>query len=215
MIPLSVGGGRVDVLPVVNGLASEAEKVRSAYGKYEAYGASMGIEALDALSVRDQLDNDDIPVSELDIAYSKRMSVFGDVIVPSPAFCELVDQCAREGKKVIGLDFKDYDFDSAYLDCVKATEFTSEHRLAKKGLKKRLDESSPEALAIDWDRHVSSVRGYARLNERRERHIAEEIASTMKYRGSLLAVIEVERADGVVRTLREEFGAVDYIAPSR
>lgn len=208
MIRLTLGKGHVDVLPIVNGLAAYADKVKDAYGGYEAYGASLGLEAIEALSIRDQMDMDEVSVSELDIVYSKRMSMFGDVIVPSPAFCELVDLCDRDGVSVIGLDFNDYDYDTAFMDCVKAMEFTSEHRLAKKGMKKRLDESSPEALAKDWDRHVSKVRGYRRLNDRREEHIASEIASTMDYRESLLVVIEIERCDGVVSLLRNRFGAV-------
>ena len=48
MISFRIGECEVDILPVVNGLVSEADKVRESYGKYESYGASMGIEALEA-----------------------------------------------------------------------------------------------------------------------------------------------------------------------
>lgn len=201
MIHLNIGDCRVDILPVVNGLACEAEKVKEAYGNYEAYGASLGIEALDALRKRDRESLETMEVSELDVIYAKKMSVFGDVITPSPAFCEIVDLCREDGIEVIPLDMNDYDYDTAYMDCVKAFEFTSEHRLAKKGLKKKMDASTPEELAAMWDEHISSVKGYGKLNRRREEHIAAEICDTAKYRSSLLAVVETERVKGILPLL--------------
>lgn len=206
MIGMTVGKCHVDILPVVNGLASEAEKVKQAYGGYDAYAASMGIESLEALRKREQIGMDDIEVSELDVIYAKKMSEFGDIITPSPAFCEIVDLCARDGINVIPLDMNDYDYDTAYMDCIKVTEFTSEHRLAKKGLKKKMDASTPEELAVMWDRHVSTVKGYGRLSRRREEHMASEIYDTAKYRSSLLAVVEVERVEGLVSILRDMDG---------
>ena len=204
---LSIGNCTVDVLPVVNGLLSEADVVRANYPGHEAYGASMSIEGLDALAKRKEIGTDEVPVSELDIVYAKKMSRFGEIQVPSPAFCELVDLCKSDGKTVIPLDMSDYDYDTAYMQCVRVTEFTSEHRLAKNGMKKAMDAPDPHALAAMWDDHISSIRGYSKLSHRREEHIAREIADTANYRRSLLAVVETERAEGVVSLLRSDYGA--------
>ncbi len=203
MISLEINECQVDILPVVNGLSSEADKVREAYGGYEAYAASLGIEALEALRKREEIGVDDIEVSELDISYAKKMAYFGDVQTPSPAFCELVDLCVADGKTVIPLDMRDEDFDEAYMQCVKATEFTSVHRLAKKIYKAKLDTASPEALAKDIDRMVAKVKGFGRLNERREEYIANEIKDVANYRKSLLCVIECERVNGIYARIGE------------
>ena len=72
MISLSIGDCKVDILPVVNGLESEAEMVRSAYGGYEAYGIPLGVEGIQALKDRARLE-DEFEVSELDIAYANKM----------------------------------------------------------------------------------------------------------------------------------------------
>ncbi len=202
MISLTIENCAVNILPVVNGLVSEAEKIGNEYGKYEAYAASLGIEALQALKQRESIGVDDIEVSELDIAYAKKMSVFGEIQVPSPAFCELVDRCAADGIQVIALDMNDTEFDDAYLECVSAVEFTTVHRLAKKGYAAKMDESSPEALALEWDRWVSKKKGFGRLDKMREKHIAEELIDIAKYRTSILAVIEIERVNGVLEILK-------------
>lgn len=130
------------------------------------------------------------------------MSVFGEIEVPSPAFCEIVDLCSKDGKQVIPLDMNESEFDDAFIDCVSAIEFTSVHRLAKKGYAAKMDDSSPEALAIEWDRFISKKKGFGRLDRKREEYIAKEILDVSKYRKSLLAIIEVERVNGIVSLLR-------------
>lgn len=214
MIPLGVGGCRVDILPVVNGLVSEAGKVREAYGRYEAYAVALGIEGVEAIRRRRSLPGESFEVNELDIAYAERMTRFGEVHLPSPAFCELVDFCTRDGIGVIPLDMRDEEFDELYMRTVSAFQFTNQHRLAKKGMKANLDTSSPEAMAKSWDRFVSRNRGLRRLDLAREEHMAAEIADTAKYRKSLLAVIECERADGVAELLRRRSGRKGTFPPT-
>lgn len=60
----------------------------------------------------------------------------------------------------------------------------------------------PEELAIEWDRFVESNRGFKRLDKRREEHIAKELCDVARYRRKVLAVIEVERVEGVADILK-------------
>ena len=203
MMRFKVGECDIDILPVVNGLVSEADKVRAAFGGYEAYAASLGWEGLEALRRRDEIGVDNVEVSERDIVYSAKMSVFGEVQTPSPAFCELVDLCAEAGQNVIPLDMNDEEFDDAFMECVSATQFTSVHHLAKKGYRKRMDAATPEELAVAWDSFVESNRGFRKLDKRREEHIAKELADVARFRRKVLAVIEVERVEGVSELLKE------------
>lgn len=201
MIHYNINGCSIDILPIVNGLVSEADKVKAEFGCHEAYAISLGIEGIEALKKREEIGVEDIEVSELDLIYSKKMAIFGDIQTPSPAFCELVDLCKENDAPLIPLDMNDYDYDTAFMECVKATEFTSVHHLAKKGYKKNMDSTSAEALALAWDKHVESVKGFARLNRRREDYIAKEIKDISRYRKSILCVIEVERIKGICANL--------------
>ncbi|MDR0523449.1 MAG: hypothetical protein LBG62_03405 [Candidatus Methanoplasma sp.] len=193
---IDVGGCRVDVLPVVKGLVSEAAKVREAYGAHEAYGVALGIEEMTAVARRGEM-NGECELSEVDLVYAHRLSAFGDVTAPAPAFCEIVDLCLADGESAIPLDMNNDLFSAEYVKNVGILEFVSEHGMAKKGMKKRLDASSPEAFAKDWDAFINKSKGFARLARLREAHMAGQIMETAKYRGSLLAVIDVERAGGV------------------
>lgn len=203
MISLKVGDCAVDILPVVNGLESEIDRVHSAYGDYEAYGISLGIEGIQALRNRIQIE-EEFEVSELDIAYANRMlELIGEeVVMPSPAMCALVDLVTEDGGNVIALDMNDHEFTELYCDTVSAFDFVKEHGLAKKGMKKRFSANTPEDFALEWDAFINNVKGYRKVSEKREAHIAEQIRDVARYRKSLLVVIEVERAEGVAKLLR-------------
>lgn len=201
MKSLKIGECDIDILPVVHGLVADAEKVRSAYGGYEAYACALGIEGIQGIKNRSEID-DDFGINEMDIAYAKHMEAFGEVQIPSPALCELIDLCAADGMNVIPLDMNDEDFTELYCDTVKATDFVREHRHAKKGYKKKFDADSPENLAIQWDAHVNKVKSYALLSRKREEYIASQIRDVAKYRKSLLVVLEVERVEGIMKHLQ-------------
>jgi len=202
MISLNIGNCKVDILPIIQGLTSEAEIIKQNYGKYEAYGISLSIESITALSKRAEL-SDDYEVSELDLVYANHLSVFGEVQFPCPAFCELVDLCEKDGKQVIPLDMDDDSFTNVYVNTIKATEFVKEHRLAKKGMRKKFNMSSPSSFVKDWDAFINRVKGYRKLSEAREKYIAEQISDIPKYRSSILVLVELERLDGILKDLEE------------
>lgn len=207
MIHVTVGDCGVDILPVVNGIMSECDRVREAYGGYEAYAASMGIEGIQAIRARLSLEGD-AEVSELDLVYARRMMALTgeEVQMPSPAMCTLVDLVTADGGNVIALDMNDEEFTEMYCETVPAFDFVKEHRLAKKGLRKRFSSETPERFALEWDAYVNTVKSYRQVSLNRERHMADEIRDIARYRRSLLAVIEVERAEGVASLLRRYDG---------
>lgn len=202
MKTIRIGDCDVHILPIVNGIQSEADRVRECFGDFEAYGAALGIEGIQAIKKRLQL-NDEFEVSELDLAYAHRMEQLTGLTVemPSPAMCALVDECSKRDMNVIALDMNDSDFTEMYCDTVKTWDFVKEHRLAKKGMKKRFDAATPEEFALQWDEYVNSVKGYREVSLKRERYIAEQIADVAKYRSSFMVVMEVERTSGIMKIL--------------
>ncbi|MCL1810808.1 MAG: hypothetical protein FWG41_01090 [Methanomassiliicoccaceae archaeon] len=197
MIGLNIGRCRVDILPIVKGLVSEAEKVRGAYGGYEAYAVALGIEEIVALKRREEIEEIQ-ELSEIDMVYVHHLSNFGEIESPTPAYCELIDLCSNDSMDVIPLDMNNGEFTEMYITTVKALEFVKEHRLAKKGMKRRFDMTSAESFAISWDDYLNKVKGYEKVSRKREEYIASQIADIARYRLSLLAVVEVERINNII-----------------
>ncbi len=202
MIEIPMGNCKVCILQIVNGIVSEADRVIEAFGGFEAYGLSIGFEDIEAIKKKVYLEGE-FEVSEIDLAYAHKMQeLTGETVeIPSPAMCVLVDLCTKQGVPVIPLDMNDTDFTELYCETVKAWDFIKEHRLAKKGMKRRFTSATPEQFAKDWDNYINGVKGYRQVSEKREAYIADQIKDAARYRKSLLAVIEVERVDGVLRHL--------------
>lgn len=201
MITLQVGDCKVDILPIVNGLISEADRVREEFSDHEAYGVALSIEGIQCLKNRRNIE-EMFDVSELDMVYAKHLERFGEVEIPSPAMYTFIDLVTERGKLCIPLDMNDSDFTELYCDNVGAMEFIKEHNVAKKGMKRIFDGSTPEKMAKQWDDFVNSnLKSYGKLSKLREEHIANEIKDIAKYKRELLAIIEVERVDGVVSLL--------------
>ena len=201
MITLQVGDCKVDILPLVNGLISEADRVREEFSDHEAYGVALSIEGIQCLKNRRNIE-EMFDVSELDMVYAKHLERFGEVEIPSPAMYTFIDLVTERGKLCIPLDMNDSDFTELYCDNVGAMEFIKEHNVAKKGMKRIFDGSTPEKMAKQWDDFVNSnLKSYGKLSKLREEHIANEIKDIAKYKRELLAIMEVERVDGVVSLL--------------
>ena len=201
MITLQVGDCKVDILPIVNGLISEADRVREEFSDHEAYGVALSIEGIQCLKNRRNIE-EMFDVSELDMVYAKHLERFGEVEIPSPAMYTFIDLVTERGKLCIPLDMNDSDFTELYCDNVGAMEFIKEHNVAKKGMKRIFDGSTPEKMAKQWDDFVNSnLKSYGKLSKLREEHIANEIKDIAKYKRELLAIIEVERVYGVVSLL--------------
>ena len=195
----------ISILPVVNGLVSEAERVVNNMDNHESYAIALGVDGVLALQKRSELE-DDYEVSELDLVYAEHLSRFGNVEMPSPAMCAFVDYLKERNITPVSLDYNDEDYTDLYCKTVGTLDFVREHRLAKKGMKKDFSFDTPEELAKAWDEHVNKVKGYKAMSELREKHIAEEIAHLAEFKKDVLVCIEVERASGVADKLRSIHG---------
>ncbi len=197
MISVSIGDTDIDILPVVRGLSSYGNKVRQAYGNYDRYAVSLSPEEIEGVRNRKNLMEFYEP-GELESVYAHRLSVFGEVSVPAPAWCEIVDLCERDSKQLIALDMPDKQYTEIYCETVSSIEFVSEHRLAKKGMKRKFDMSSPESFSEDWDSYVNRKKGYREMSDIRERYIFLSLSSIAKEKGNVLAIIDHERVKNVI-----------------
>lgn len=205
---VDLGASKVTVLPVVRGLASEAEAVSEAFAQAgpEAVAVSISREELDALRVRD--DRDLYDPSDLEIVYQAILERFGEVRIPPPAFVAALEAAERGGAAIIPLDMNDELYTEAYCDRVSTLDMVRESYFARRATGKRYDLSSARAFAVSWDRMVNRS-GFRELEEAREAHMAGVLQKLAGRYASILAVIECERCEGVVKLLRSGAGDVD------
>jgi len=90
-----------------------------------------------------------------------------------------------------------------YVDCVSAFEVMFQGRLEKRLTKKRFRAANPRDFVLEWDAEVNGSPGFRRLQARREAFMAGRLRELAASRPSVLAIIEVERAQGVRAALEE------------
>ena len=122
MISLKAGDAVIDILPVVRGLPEYGRAVREAFGRYDRYAASLSPEEIVGVRNRAELVDGYEP-GELEAVFAKRLSEFGEVSLPAPAWCELVDLCDSNSKSLSALDMPDCEYTELYCLSVSSMEF--------------------------------------------------------------------------------------------
>jgi hypothetical protein len=202
MRSVEINGSRVNVLGVVKGLVSEETKVESAISMVspDVIGISVSKEQLAALKARDVWG--EYELSPLESAYKKLLQEFGEVRIPSPAFIKALEMSESLKIPLIPIDLNDLDYTEAYCQKVGAMDLVREGGFSKSVARRKFNGESPESFAIDWDRRVNKSKGFRELETERERHMAAILRKmTSRYR-SILALVDVERSDGVVKSLQ-------------
>ncbi len=201
MRQIKIGECEITILPIVKGLISETDKIREAFNdSYDAYAIALGMEEVEALKERENLPQVFEPV-DLDLVYTEKLSAFGDIGMPDPAFSEFVDLCKENSKYIFPLDMNDTIFSNVYCEKVNTFDFIKERSLAKKAYRAKITSTDPTSFAMEWDAIVNKIKGYAQISKEREKYMAEQLKITAKYKKSIFAVIEVERVDGILSYL--------------
>src|SRR5438552_18798963 len=75
--------------------------------------------------------------------------------------------------------------------------------MEKRLTKRRFRAQTPREFVLEWDAEVNGLPGFRRLQARREAFMAGRLREIAASRPRVLAIIEVERAQGVRAALEE------------
>jgi len=198
-----IDGCSVDIVPIIRGLVSEKDVVRTVLGKeYDAVGVSLGPEDIEAISKRDEIaDKPDI--SDLDAVYAHLLMRFGEVSLPVPAYAEVVDICKERSVELMPLDMDDETYTELFCNKVRPLELLKETKIAKKAMNHNFTATRPDMFSIEWDNYVNrKIRGFYLMSLEREAFIADAIVHAVSGKKNVLAIVELERMAGVLDLLR-------------
>ncbi len=202
MEEVRLGATTVRILPAVRGLSSEAAAVHDAIESMRpsAVGLSIGAEELQTLR---SYDGGPLgPENFEEEIYVAGLSAWEPPIKPPPCFSEAIRTADARKIRMEALDMDDVTYTENYVDCVSALEVVFQGRLERKLLKKHFQATNPRDFVLEWDAEVNGSPGFARLQSRREAFIASRLREIAGSAASVLAVIEVERVNGVLAALR-------------
>jgi hypothetical protein len=200
---LRIGPSEVTLAPVIRGLKSEGERVRSLLrsGRFHAVALSISPEELEAISSGPEASEEETGLGA-DL-YMRELARFGPVEVPPPCFVEAVRAAVSLGMECFALDMDEEEFTEVYCREVGGWELIRHSLYLKRLSKLSFQAERPEDLVLHLDALLTRFKGHRKVEEAREEHMASSILALGHKGKGLLALVDLERFDGVWRRLKD------------
>jgi len=198
---VALGGCRVHVMSVIRGLVSESERVIAAFEEVrpEAAALSIGREELEGLKAH---TGENVPPDNVEEeVYVRGLSRFGEVRKPPPCFVAALAASTERGIPIQPLDMDDEQYSSTYVASVSTVDILLANVRAGRLRRWESRAATPGDFVREWDAVVNQSAGYRKLVAEREAFLARRIRQVASRYGVLLALVDVERARGVLRRL--------------
>ncbi len=142
-------------------------------------------------------DIEDHCPSRYEEIYSRYLANFGEVKAPPTEYIEALDYCRKNAIPLIAIDMSEERYTLEYCSKISGRELV-EHSIRIRKLKhRRYPADSPQKFALAWDRDITSIKGFERLEKAREKHMAEEIFRIIPRYKTMAVLLEVPRLEGV------------------
>lgn len=197
---------RIYVLGCVNGLLSEGSRVRLAVKKTKpsVIGIPTSPEELVGLGACCKGKVQEMVVSNLDEIYAKNLKQYGEVQVPPPFMVTAWRMSRKQKIPLKALDMDEDKFADVWVDNVSTVDLVIHSNRVRRLKRKKFKVDDPQKFVVLWDREINKTGGYMVVELEREKFIAESIFGLWKKNRSVLAAIEVERKEGIIRELMEK-----------
>lgn len=201
MHEIELNGCRIYLLPVIKGLVSEGEKVRTAISELrpQAVGVSISKEELEGLR---SYQGEEIELSDQEEAYKAGLLEFGEVQMPPPCYTEAVKVTDELGIPLIPIDMNEDLFSERYCELIGGLELMKESFLSHRVARKKFIMDSAEEFVLDYDKKVNGGRGISTLNAEREQHMTSSTVDLASQYSSLLVLVEMERSPGYLEKMK-------------
>ncbi|MEM0155468.1 MAG: hypothetical protein QW597_02545 [Thermoplasmataceae archaeon] len=156
------------------------------------------------IGLKDFLENPyEVQLSDYEIIYGVRLSVYGEVMTPPPIYIETVKYATSNNVTLIPLDMNEDTYSGLYTSSMRSMDLVR-HSIRKRRLLKRdLKDRTPEEFVRNWERAINKVSGLRIIDEHRLAFIDEKIGSALaQFAGkSIFIVVDYEFVDRVQKFL--------------
>jgi hypothetical protein len=201
-----IGEGEVVLHASVQGLASEAERVRAALDEEKPAVVALGLSAEAVASLlRYQPDPEIDPFEELpdhDLVYSVKLGEFGEVDLPPPDLVAALAWAKEHGATCYGVDLSEEAYEDLFTKSVSAFGFLRYGRIQRKLAKKPPKAATAREFSLAWDARIRREKGIARVEAAREEMMARAAAKLARDRqAKVLLLVDAPQEAGVSKHL--------------
>lgn len=200
--------GEVVLLATVQGLVSEAARVRENLARESPQALALGVAPEAAAQLLKYEPDPEVDLFEdlpdHDYVYSHKLAEFGDVALPPPDLLEAARASAEVGISLYGVDMPEEAYEETFTREVSTLGFLRYGRIQRRLARRPPKAPTAEEFSLKWDAAIRRVRGIARVEALREQHMAAQArALADKVGGVVLLVVDRPRADGIAAALRD------------
>lgn len=209
-----VKGKEIYLLGVVKGLTIERKTVRKAFNKIKPDAIALYVSEPELLGLQNVLDGKtkQVPLSRYEVIYARKLAhyalfdkdKYGEVQVPPPPLMEALELGLKKKRPVVALDMPEQIYQNEYIKNISTTQLLRHSMRIKKLRKKKFNVKTPEEFTLAWDNELTKLKGFKRLEDARERHMAKRIIELKNKFDTLLAILELERIEGVLNYIKSE-----------
>ncbi len=202
MEEVRLGETLVSILPVVRGLPSEADAVTRAFASSAPEMLALSVSPEELTTLRTYQGGNLEPGTIEEEAYVAGLSAWEEPVMPPPCFTQAIADAEARHIPAEAVDMGEVAYTDAYTACVTTLELLQQGRMEGRLLKMRFRVATPREFVLAWDAEINRTPGFARLQKEREAFMASRLRELAAQGRRILAVIEAERARGVLAALR-------------
>ena len=195
--------GSIFLLGTVKGLVGEKDIVRKAVEDLnpDVIAIHISIEEIRGLEkvVKGKVKN--TYLSSYEKVYARELTRFGEVQIPPPSLVEAFELSKAREIPLRPLDFSENSYSDIYTRYIDGMSMMRQSLRQKRVNRKRYRSNTPEEFCLEWDSVVNKLKAYRMLEERREKKMGDRIIKINKKYSSVLAVVEIERMQGIQRRI--------------
>lgn len=200
------GEGEVVLLATLQGLVAERDRVRAALREEAPAIVAIGLSPESVASLlRFERDPEHDPFDDLpdhDFVYSRVLATFGDVDLPPPDLLEAARHAKAEGARLLGVDLSEEAYETMFTKEVSVWGFLRYGRIQRRLAKRPPRAADARAFSLAWDARIRKVKGIARIEAARERHMAQAVAALAREeRAKVVLLVDAPREAGVAGQL--------------
>lgn len=205
---------KIYLLGLIKGLTSETKIVSKIYNKIKPDAIALYISEPEILGLQSVLDGKTkkVPLSRYEMIYARKLAFYaqqdkdkyGEVQVPPPCLLEGLKLGQKDEIPVLALDMDDKAYASTFTENVSTFQLIRHSMRFKKLSKKKFDVKTPEEFTFAWDAELTKLKGFKNLENARESQMANRLLELVKKFSCILAILELERTEGVFNQLKNK-----------
>ena len=201
---VALGSCKVNLLPVIKGLKSEAESVRKAFDETHPDSVAISLSKEEVEGLRNMPDDYEPELSRYEEIYAEGLSKFGEVAVPPPCYVATMELADHLKIPLIPVDLDERTYTDLYCAAIPGTTLFRHSTRTWLLKRRRFSDEGPEEFVLAWDRAVNGSPGFRIIETKRAEAMAKGIKDACNGSKSVLAIVELERAREVVELLKAD-----------